>query len=107
MINMKSLSGATLLAAGVLALSSPAVSARVICNGWGQCWRVHGHYDLGWAWHPGWGWPDHPYPRRWQEEEGGHARAPFWSDDDSCWQVRPIYSVSGAWLDNRRVNVCR
>jgi hypothetical protein len=27
----------------------------------------------------------------------------FWSD---CWQVRPIYSISGAWLDNRRVNVC-
>jgi hypothetical protein len=33
-------------------------------------------------------------------------RAPFWNDD-SCWQVRPIYSISGAWLDNRRVNVCR
>jgi hypothetical protein len=30
---------------------------------------------------------------------------PYWSDD-SCWQVRPIYSISGAWLDNRRVNVC-
>jgi hypothetical protein len=29
---------------------------------------------------------------------------PYWSD--SCWQVRPIYSISGAWLDNRRVNVC-
>jgi hypothetical protein len=27
----------------------------------------------------------------------------FWGD---CWQVRPIYSISGAWLDNRRVNVC-
>jgi hypothetical protein len=32
--------------------------------------------------------------------------APDWGDD-SCWQVRPIYSASGAWLDNRRVNVCR
>ena len=29
---------------------------------------------------------------------------PYWSD--TCWQVRPIYSISGAWLDNRRVNVC-
>jgi hypothetical protein len=29
-----------------------------------------------------------------------------WSGDDSCWQVRPIYSISGAWLNNRRVNVC-
>jgi hypothetical protein len=27
----------------------------------------------------------------------------FWSD---CWHVRPIYSSSGAWLDNRLVNVC-
>jgi hypothetical protein len=25
---------------------------------------------------------------------------------DPCWQVRPIYSSDGAWLDNRRVNVC-
>ena len=33
------------------------------------------------------------------------AGAPDWSND-SCWQVRPIYSASGAWLDNRRVNVC-
>jgi hypothetical protein len=31
--------------------------------------------------------------------------APDWSDDP-CWQVRPIYSVSGAWLNNQRVNVC-
>jgi hypothetical protein len=36
------------------------------------------------------------------------ASPPYWSgfNDDPCWQVRPIYSVSGAWLDNRRVNVC-
>jgi hypothetical protein len=35
----------------------------------------------------------------------GEAGASDWSDD-ACWQVRPIYSASGAWLDNRRVNVC-
>jgi hypothetical protein len=29
---------------------------------------------------------------------------PGWSD--SCWQVRPIYSRDGDWLDNRRVKVC-
>jgi hypothetical protein len=36
---------------------------------------------------------------------GWGASAPDWSDDP-CWQVRPIYSVSGAWLNNQRVNVC-
>jgi hypothetical protein len=43
----------------------------------------------------------------WSPPVAAGARAPFWSDDDSCWQVRSIYSISGAWLDNRRVNVCR
>ena len=32
------------------------------------------------------------------------SRGGYWGD--SCWQVRPIYSTSGAWLDNRRVYVC-
>jgi hypothetical protein len=40
----------------------------------------------------------------------GHGSYPGWGSGfdfgDSCWQVRPIYSISGAWLDNRRVNVC-
>ena len=67
MTNMKNLGGATLMAAGVLALSPSAVSARIICNEWGQCWRVHGHY------HPGWGWPVRPYPWRWQEEGDGYG----------------------------------
>jgi hypothetical protein len=35
--------------------------------------------------------------------QGPFLGDPFWSD---CWRVRPIYSISGAWLDNRRVNVC-
>jgi len=67
MTNMKNLGGATLMAAGVLALSPSAVSARIICNEWGQRWRVHGHY------HPGWGWPVRPYPWRWQEEGDGYG----------------------------------
>ena len=37
----------------------------------------------------------------------GSARArPNRHRSSRCWQVRPIYSASGAWLDNRRVNVC-
>jgi hypothetical protein len=45
---------------------------------------------------------------------GSQETRPSWGDDfssddswgDSCWQVRPVYSITGAWLDNRRVNVC-
>jgi hypothetical protein len=45
---------------------------------------------------------------------GSQEARPPWGDDfssddfwgDSCWQVRPIYSRDGAWLDNRRVKVC-
>jgi hypothetical protein len=43
----------------------------------------------------------------WSSPFATDERAPFWSDDDSCWKVQPLYSISGAWLDNRRVNVCR
>ncbi len=46
---------------------------------------------------------------RWGPPGEAGASAPYWSDDrsdDSCWEVRPIYSVSGAWLNNRRVNFC-
>ena len=31
-------------------------------------------------------------------------RIPGWTE--SCLQVRPVYSITGAWLDNRRVKVC-
>ena len=67
------------LAASALATAEPAAAQ----------WRVERDGAGGWRAAP---------------SEAG-ASAPDWSDD-SCWQVRPIYSASGAWLDNRRVNVC-
>jgi len=83
--------GATVLslAASAVATAEPAVAQ----------WRNH---DGGWGWQgsAGVGAPLGP--------PAASASAPHWSgfNDDPCWQVRPIYSISGAWLDNRRVNVC-
>jgi len=79
---------ALLLAASALLMAGPADA---------QQWRdgrggYQGPTTLG---------PTQPEP--WSS--GWGASAPDWSDDP-CWQVRPIYSVSGAWLGNQRVNVC-
>ena len=66
MTGLKSLFVAMLLAAGAVALDSPAAFARIVCNEWGQCWRVHGHYPY----YPGWGgWNNGPY--EWRGHEGG------------------------------------
>ena len=91
------IAGATALslAASALATAEPAAAQ----------WRGGRDGDSGWRGPPGEA-GSVPYfgnPRRSSGEVG--ASAPYWSDD-SCWQVRPIYSISGAWLDNRRVNVC-
>ena len=85
--------GATvlLLAACALATAEPAAAQ----------WR--GEHDSDWGWR---GPPSDPYfGSPWGSPGEAAASAPDWSDD-SCWQVRPIYSISGAWLGNRRVNVC-
>lgn len=84
--------GATVLslAASALATAEPALARGG--GGHNGAWDWRGSSATGAPWRP-------PAP--------GPA-APYWSgfNDDSCWQVRPIYSISGAWLDNRRVNVC-
>ncbi len=67
-------------------------------------WR--GGHDGDWGWRAGEAGASDPYfSSPWGSPGEAGASDPDWSDD-SCWQVRPIYSVSGAWLDNRRVNVC-
>jgi hypothetical protein len=63
---------AMLLAAGALILSSPPALARIICNEWGECWRVHEHY----TYHPDWGFRPYNWrgreeePHGWREQEG-------------------------------------
>ena len=79
------------LAASALATAEPAAAQ----------WR--GEHD-GDYWGPT-GARDPYFGSPWGSPGELAASAPDWSDD-SCWQVRPIYSASGAWLDNRRVNVC-
>jgi hypothetical protein len=65
MTGLKSLLVAMVLAAGLVALESPAAFARVVCNEFGQCWRVQGHYP-----YPGWGgWTNGPHEWRGHEEE--------------------------------------
>ena len=78
------------LAAAALATAEPAAAQ----------WR-DGHDG-------GRGWPGSMAPGApWGPPDAARASAPYpWSGNDSCWQVRPIYSISGAFLDNRRVNVC-
>ena len=96
--NMRDRLSKAIIASGtalLLAASAPATAEPAAAQ-----WR--GGHDGGWGWQGSMaaGSP-------WAPPEG--ASAPSWSGyyfDDSCWQVRPIYSVSGAWLDNRRVNVC-
>ncbi len=105
-----------LSAAAILATASAVAMTRS-----GGMGGFHGggfdgvHPGMG-AWaggalgHPGWGRGD--WDHRWRRGYGGwgHGGYPGWGSGydfgDSCWQVRPIYSISGAWLDNRRVNVC-
>lgn len=77
---------------------SLAVSALATAGPAAAQWR--GERDGRW-----WGSMSTAAP--WSPPVTTGARDSFWSDDDSCWQVRPIYSISGAWLGNQRVNVCR
>jgi hypothetical protein len=73
MTNLKSLSLAMILAAGAVAFGSQAAFARIVCNEWGQCWRVHGHYP-----YPGWGrWANGPYEWR------GHERDRDWGEHEA------------------------
>lgn len=82
--------GVTALSLGIVLATAEPVAAQQQGGGWGR----PGATSREAPWDP-------PVP------SGSIAPPsfgdPFWSD---CWQVRPIYSLSGAWLDNRRVNVC-
>ncbi len=84
--------GATVLSLAPSALATAEHAAAQERGGHNGAWGWRGSMATGAPWGP----------------PAAGPSAPYWSGfyDDSCWQVRPIYSVSGAWLDNRRVNVC-
>jgi hypothetical protein len=78
-----------LLAASAVAIADPVAAQWRGGPGWQGGGR--GSPEAMAPWDPGWGDPD------WTD--------PDWTDP-ACWQVRPIYSISGAWLYNQRVKVC-
>ena len=84
--------GATVLSLAPSALATAEHAAAQERGGHNGAWGWRGSMATGAPWGP----------------PAAGPSAPYWSGfyDNSCWQVRPIYSVSGAWLDNRRVNVC-
>ncbi len=83
MTTHRSLITATLLAASALTLSSPPALARIVCNEYGECWRVHGRY----AYRPDWGLPTRPYNWRWREEEPYGWRE---QEDRGYWRPPPL-----------------
>ena len=86
---------AMLLAASALAIFEPVAAQWRDGPGWQGGDRARGEL---WLAQTPWG------PAVAPGASAPHSTGPYWSD--SCWQVRSIYSTSGAWLDNRRVNVC-
>jgi hypothetical protein len=86
---------AMLLAASALAIAEPVAAQWRDGPGWQGGGRSRGELWL----------PEAPWgPAVVPGASAPHSSGPYWSD--SCWQVRSIYSTSGTWLDNRRVNVC-
>ena len=70
-------------------------------GGGGRYW--HPGYWRGGAWYNGW-WG--PAVVAGALAAGALATYPYYGYGGGCWQVRPIYSPSGAWLGNQQVNVC-
>lgn len=72
---------AALLGAATAAIITTSASAYVVCNGEGECWHTHHHYNYGpgIVVHPnGWAWgPNDHY--RWHEHSGrGYWRGGVW-----------------------------
>ena len=88
----------------VIIAGATALSLAASALATAEQWRG-GRDDWGWRGPPGEAGSVPFFGNPWGSSGEVGASAPYWSDDP-CWQVRPIYSISGAWLDNRRVNVC-
>jgi len=74
---------AALIGAGTLAISAGSASAAVVCNGYGECWHTHRHYNyparFGIVVHDdNWRW-GHRRHYRWHEHDGrGYWRNGIW-----------------------------
>ncbi len=108
------------LAASVIAAAGPASAAQWHGGGWGG-WHGGGwggwHGGPGWRggyWHPGY-WRGGVWYNGWWGPAvatgvllGTAAAYPYYGYGyDACWQNRPVYSASGAYLGYQMVNVCQ
>jgi hypothetical protein len=113
------------LSATAMVMGEPASAAQWHGGGHGG-WHGGGWHGGGGGWHGGYaGWRGgywHPGYRRggvWYNGWWGPAVAtgvllgaaaayPYYGYGyDSCWQNRPVYSASGAYLGYQMVNVCQ
>lgn len=74
MKTLSKIAAAAALAASALALTATTASAEIVCNGEGECWHVHRHYEyrpeFGITVHPNdWRWGDGDH-YRWHEHHG-------------------------------------
>ncbi len=111
------------LATAVASTTEPASAAQWHGGGWhGGGWHGggwHGGYGRG-VWHPGY-WHNGGWYGGWWGPAivagalaaGAIATYPAWGGygygygGGNCWQVRPVYSMNGAFLGNQQVNVCQ
>jgi len=74
------------MAVGIAATTAGAASADVVCNRWGDCWRVHERYDtyppaVGITFHDDAWWAAHPSGHwRWhdRDDDRGYYRDGIW-----------------------------
>ena len=77
---------ATIIGAGAFAAMTSTASAEIVCNGAGDCWHVHEHYDY----QPSFGVTVHPDNWRWEDRDHDHYR---WHEHDGRG-----YWKSGVWI---------
>ena len=83
---------AGLISAGVIsATTAAAAKTYVVCNRWGECWRVHEHYttypsDIGIVYHDDAWWAHH------EHDKDVHYRLLTDPSDDHGW-----YDEQGTW----------
>jgi hypothetical protein len=76
-----------LVATGALAASATAASADVVCNRFGECWRVHERYtnyprNLGARFYDDAWWTRHQHNRRYHWREDRQDSRGYWRHNE-------------------------
>lgn len=78
---------AALAGTAALAATAGTASARVVCNGYGDCWRTTERYDY----RPAWGLKVYDDNWRWHKRDNARYR---WRDHSG----RGYYGKGGVWI---------